>query len=224
MLDNMPQDVYNTIYTHLRSTDVESLREAYQLPQIERIYTNPSNKEFCYTSNSSFQERYNNNELISILSRNGQLLKNIPKDIINNGNRMNMYISAVSNYGKAILDIPTKYHSFQLYLLAVKQDAVVIRLISVKSLSDKDKSELYLIAVRKNGEMLKFIPDKYKTKELCIAAFNKNPNALRYMPKKYKTRDMAQANVKKTVLPLPKSLNANRKYERYIKYMAKRNM
>ena len=40
----------------------------------------------------------------------------------------------------------------------------------------------------KKPEMLKFVPDHIKTKEMCKHAVRKLPYLLRYVPERYKTQ------------------------------------
>ena len=40
----------------------------------------------------------------------------------------------------------------------------------------------------KNPEMLKFVPDHLKTKQMCNYAVKKLPYLLRYVPNQYKTK------------------------------------
>ena len=44
--------------------------------------------------------------------------------------------------------------------------------------------------VMKNTEMLKFVPDHFKTKKMCKHAVKKLPYQLRYVPDQYKTEQM----------------------------------
>ena len=42
----------------------------------------------------------------------------------------------------------------------------------------------------KNPEILKFVPDHFKTKKLCKNAVKKLPYLLKYAPDQYKTQQM----------------------------------
>ena len=44
----------------------------------------------------------------------------------------------------------------------------------------------------KNTEILKFVPDHFKTKKMCKHAAKKLPNLLRYVPDRYKTQQMCE--------------------------------
>ena len=46
------------------------------------------------------------------------------------------------------------------------------------------------ITVMKNPEMLKFVPDRHRTKKMCKRAVKKLPYLLRYVPDQYKTQQM----------------------------------
>ena len=54
---------------------------------------------------------------------------------------------------------------------------------------DTNKSlNIHIVTVMKNPEMLKFIPDHLKTKQMCNYAVKKLPYLLRYVPNQYKTK------------------------------------
>ena len=45
-------------------------------------------------------------------------------------------------------------------------------------------------SVIRNPEMLKFIPEHFKTKTMCKHAAKKSPFVIRYVPDQYKTQQM----------------------------------
>ena len=45
--------------------------------------------------------------------------------------------------------------------------------------------QIYLEAVKNNGNALECIPEQFKTYELCLEAVKNNGNALEYLPKKF---------------------------------------
>ena len=50
-------------------------------------------------------------------------------------------------------------------------------------------------SVEKNPFLLKYIPDKYKTEDMCNNAVNSKPWVLQYVPDQFKTQDMCDSAV-----------------------------
>lgn len=57
--------------------------------------------------------------------------------------------------------------------------------------------ELCLLAVSKEGYLLKYVPNIYKTEELCVIAVKQYAKALEYVPENLKTRELCYMAVKK---------------------------
>lgn len=56
----------------------------------------------------------------------------------------------------------------------------------------------YLNSVTNNGKILRTIPDRYKTYELCLAAVKNYGLSLQYVPTEHKSYEMCLEAVKKT--------------------------
>jgi len=48
----------------------------------------------------------------------------------------------------------------------------------------------HLAVVRQRGIAIKYIPEEFKTEEMCLVAVRKNGFALEYVPEKFKTEKM----------------------------------
>ena len=62
-----------------------------------------------------------------------------------------------------------------------------------------NSSKISIGAVIKNPEILKFVPDYLKTKQLCNCAVKKLPFVIRYAPNRYKTLKMCNRAILKNV-------------------------
>ena len=56
----------------------------------------------------------------------------------------------------------------------------------------------HLAVVRQRGIAIKYIPEEFKTEEMCLVAVRKNSHALRFVPEELKTEEMC-------LIALPKS-------------------
>ena len=63
-------------------------------------------------------------------------------------------------------------------------------------LPDDKEYQKHLVQVTKNADYMKFLPEKYKTKELCDIAVKENPVALKYVPEDMITPDLCESVVK----------------------------
>jgi hypothetical protein len=62
----------------------------------------------------------------------------------------------------------------------IEENAENIRFVPKKIIVNKD---LYLIAVQKDPHVLRYVPKRFRTEELCITAFNSDPSTIEYFPK-----------------------------------------
>ena len=56
------------------------------------------------------------------------------------------------------------------------------------------------IAVDNHAHALEFVPDQYKTQEMCIKAVDNYPSTIKYVPDQYKTQEMCIRAVKILIL------------------------
>jgi predicted transcriptional regulator len=84
---------------------------------------------------------------------------------------------------------------------------------------DTEKTEeLYLAAVKKNGQALQCIPEAMKTETLCLAAVQQDGEALRYVPEALKTETLCLAAMKQCAMAaIPYIPEALRKEDFYKK-------
>lgn len=72
-----------------------------------------------------------------------------------------------------------------------------INLFPEKYISSDLRTKYYTDMIHNNnGNVLFFIPDEYKTEELCKLAVAKNPSAIKFVPEKYLTDDVLQTAIK----------------------------
>jgi hypothetical protein len=89
-------------------------------------------------------------------------------------------------------------------------EPVCLWLNDLKFIPDKYKTkELYEVIAKENGRILRLIPSEYKTKELCEIAIKNSGLALSYIPLKYITKELCQMAVQQDGMALvyvPKAL------------------
>lgn len=89
------------------------------------------------------------------------------------------YIELVKRNGLYLGMIPKKHRKNEnIYMTAIKQNGEAINFIS-ESLRTKP---LFLIAIKNNGLALAYIPKKLRTYDICAAAIRNNPHAQIYVP------------------------------------------
>ena len=71
---------------------------------------------------------------------------------------------------------------FLLFLLSIYK--------MVDNMDTKKSLNINIKTIMKNPEILKFIPDHFKTKHMCNYAVKKLPFVIRYVPDQYKTKKM----------------------------------
>jgi len=88
---------------------------------------------------------------------------------------------AVIENPDAIHSVPKIYRNDKVWLIAIKRKGELIKKVPEKY----QKVEFYIKAVRENGEALEFVPENLKKEELCLAAVKKSPSVLESVPEKY---------------------------------------
>ena len=125
--------------------------------------------------------------------------------------------AAVYEDGGNISSVPIQYLTPELYRIAVKHDlgafiyfpeelkTIDMCIEALKSgadetlafIPDKYKSyELCLFAVCQNGLALQFVPEKFKTHELCNVALSNTRRAISYCPEDMVTYDLVYSTIK----------------------------
>jgi flagellar hook assembly protein FlgD len=98
------------------------------------------------------------------------------------------------------------------YLISVEKDAhedmaskqVYMETVSKRGLSlefvpEKYKTaDLCMVAVMENSDAIAFVPESVLTEEICLAAVKKKGNSLKHIPEKFKTLEVCLAAVKDT--------------------------
>ena len=59
------------------------------------------------------------------------------------------------------------------------------------------KPEICLLAVKRNGNSLQYVPKDYITSEMCFIAINKDYKALQYVPEDLKTSEICLAAIRR---------------------------
>ena len=92
---------------------------------------------------------------------------------------------AVKKHARAFIWIKDqKQVTFELCVLAVEKDGSLLRYVPSKY---KKHSELLKAAIKSNGLALQFIPKSIRTKALCFEAVKQNPLSLEFVPDGIKT-------------------------------------
>lgn len=73
------------------------------------------------------------------------------------------------------------------YLVSVDDDA---------SAEDSATKQMYMSSVQSNGANLEFVPEKYRTEDVCRLAVMNDGNALKFVPNEMKTKEICVAAVK----------------------------
>ena len=63
-------------------------------------------------------------------------------------------------------------------------------------LPDDKEYQKHLVQVTKNADYMKFLPEKYKTEELCEIAVKENPKAFQYVPEDMISQELCESVVK----------------------------
>jgi hypothetical protein len=59
-------------------------------------------------------------------------------------------------------------------------------------LIDEELCKLAVLSTKKNIMPIKYIPDQFKTKEICVLSIIQNPYSIVYLPKKYTTTKLCK--------------------------------
>jgi hypothetical protein len=94
--------------------------------------------------------------------------------------------------------IPKEYETKELYELAVKQNGEALKWVP----KEHRTKELCELAVKQNGDSLYYIPKHLITEELCKIAVQQNGLALYYIPDEYITKEMCKIAVEKNGMAL----------------------
>ncbi|MDR2580089.1 MAG: DUF4116 domain-containing protein [Fibromonadaceae bacterium] len=102
-------------------------------------------------------------------------------------------------YGLGYLIHVEKDDSEDLVSKQVYMESVSKRGLSLEFVPEKFKTaDLCMVAVLENGAALAFVPESVMTEEICLAAVKNNGNVLKHVPEKFKTLEVCLAAVKDT--------------------------
>ncbi|MGN7940960.1 DUF4116 domain-containing protein [Virgibacillus sp. 6R] len=110
-------------------------------------------------------------------------------------------LEAVKQNGRTLQLIPKNFHSLSLCLEAVKQNPSAIKYVSRKVMTP----DICMEAVRNDGTIIAYstyIPDEFRTKELYLEAIKQNGEALKYVPDKYKSESICKIAIMQNGLAL----------------------
>ena len=124
---------------------------------------------------------------------NGTSLEYIPDDYINE----QMVLSAVGKKDNKIryydrypiAYVPKKYRTHDVNVMSVSNYPLSIENISFLR---KDYIELAELAVEGNGEAIKYVEERFRSKKMYLAALKTYPMAIYFMPKEYITYEICE--------------------------------
>jgi tetratricopeptide (TPR) repeat protein len=124
----------------------------------------------------------------------GAKLSQVPEKFLTE----DVYLLAVQNNGLVLDDVPDKFRTEKMCRAAIKQNGMAL-----SSTPDKHRTkEMCLLAVENCGQALYYVPDNLKTKELCYTAVThgtkKSGNGLARVPKEFLTPEFCLASVSNT--------------------------
>lgn len=148
---------------------------------------------------------------IKAASINGLILKFFPADLITEQvalEAVNRHFSSIKYVPKCLITqnffdqlllknkdslkiIPREYRTQELLIKSVE-----LYPFSIKYIKEELDYEICKCAVTKNWQVLRLIPNKFKTKELCDIAFKKNYRAAKYVTDNYKSNEICLKMVK----------------------------
>ena len=91
--------------------------------------------------------------------------------------RHHEFVSMVTIDGRELSKIPVKFRSYEICLLAVKQNSGALCSVPNTILD----CHLCVLAIKRNGMLISDIPNKFCTYELKLEAVKQNPSALRQL-------------------------------------------
>ena len=115
-------------------------------------------------------------------------VKYVPKNL---KDVKDVYMTAVSNNGNAISNIPIYLRDYDLCLTAVKNYARALHYVPLESRDYK----MCLASVKNNGISLQFVPTNILDYNLCEIAINNNPTTLHNVPNYLKDYDLCKQAV-----------------------------
>ena len=131
-----------------------------------------------------FPDEYKTESLcLQAVSSDGELLKSVPETL-----RTYDICYAAAIHGADIKDIPENLIDKKIALAIIEHGTIkerweVILNDTIPLLFAKvPDSEVYLAAVKKKGESLKYVPDEAKSYEMCLAAIHSTLSAVSYIP------------------------------------------
>lgn len=92
---------------------------------------------------------------------------------------------------KVVADISDNPLAAEMYMLAVKHDGDNLGFIP----KDKQTPEMWMAAVQQNGHALQYIPKEQQTPDMWLAAIKQDATALCFVPKALRTMEMLEAAV-----------------------------
>lgn len=161
------------------------------------IVTNLSNKNY-YTSDKLTYSKilsifYDTNLVKYILDKDPNIFKYIPDNYKN----YDICKYVITKYTTLIEYVPDILQTDELCELnkACLNKACLNKTSEIKTYID-DRKKMYENMVMKNGYTLYFVPDNYKTYELCKNAVTQDGCSLKYVPEKFKTYELCKLAVK----------------------------
>jgi hypothetical protein len=116
------------------------------------------------------------------------------------------FLAEVKKDPNYIYNVPEKYQTLEMCLLAVRKSyfmiyaikkrtpefykALVIEIPEMLNLIEEQSEEMCLLAIQRNGMVLKFVRNKIISSKMCMAAIKQNPLAIIYVPIELQTKEM----------------------------------
>jgi hypothetical protein len=124
---------------------------------------------------------------LEAVERNGTALKYVPDDL----KHFEICLAAVKSVKNELMEevlghVPKRtLDSPDFWLYAVKGGTSLLKNDPLRFVPDRFKTQdVCLAAVQTVGTALEFVPDNLKTKEMCVAALKSGGEALEYVPEK----------------------------------------
>jgi hypothetical protein len=110
----------------------------------------------------------------------------VPKDLLDEEICLLIYNNGDCN-DYALGNIPDEYITYDMCLRDVKMHGSLL-----KKVPKRFKTlEICYLALNDNLSYLEYFPDEYKTRELCLDVVEKDPGCYQYIPDEYKTPEMS---------------------------------
>lgn len=126
-----------------------------------------------------------------IVEKDGFAIKSVPDSMLPMHNNLLVKI-AVRKYGYALKYVPDHLKTLEVCKIALENYGQAIKFIPDRFKTNDDYIELLKVAVTKNGELLKDIPENIINSELIECAFRNKINVeiLKYVPLQFRTYDI----------------------------------